>query len=80
MANVAKSNDVAVGFGLFRVIDNLFSKLSESYSNSRKFQATYNELNALSTRDLSDLGISRSDITRIAYGSVYGDENDEFQR
>jgi len=29
MANVAKSNDVAVGFGLFRVIDNLFSKLSE---------------------------------------------------
>lgn len=41
------------------------------YNRARQFhikaRKTINELNALSTRELNDIGIGRSDIHRIAY-------------
>ncbi len=81
MANVAQTNNVAVGgFNPLRVIDTFFSNLSASYSKSRQFRATYNELSALSARELADLGISRSDIARIAYEAAYENEVSEFKR
>jgi len=80
MANVANTNSVVVGgFNPIRAINNLFSNISESFEKSRQFQATYKELDALTGRELADLGISRSDITRIAYDAVYGDGETEFQ-
>lgn len=37
-----------------------------SYNNWRRYRETVNELNRLSTRELSDLGIARSEIPAIA--------------
>lgn len=40
--------------------------IRKSYNNWREFRKTVSELNALNTRELSDLGINRSDIHSIA--------------
>lgn len=40
--------------------------IRKSYQNWREYRKTVNELNALSTRELSDLGINRHDIRAIA--------------
>ncbi len=37
-----------------------------SYSNWRRYRETCNELGRLSQRELSDLGIDRSDIRQVA--------------
>ncbi|WP_083508055.1 DUF1127 domain-containing protein [Aureimonas frigidaquae] len=40
--------------------------ISRSYANWRRYRETCSELNRLSQRELSDLGISRADIPAIA--------------
>ena len=42
--------------------------LIRNFRNWRRYRATVNELSRLSTRELNDLGISRSDIENIARG------------
>lgn len=37
----------------------------------RVFRTTFEELNALSNRELADLGMSRSEIKRVAYEAAY---------
>ncbi len=49
-----------------------FGALRTAWARSRVYVRTYNELNALSSRELADLGISRSMITRLAYEAAYG--------
>lgn len=44
--------------------------IRNSYKNWRDYRKTVNELNSLSSRDLNDLGIQRSEITTVAR-SVY---------
>lgn len=46
--------------------------LRDAFSRYRVFARTQAELNALSARELDDLGISRSMITRLAYEAAYG--------
>ena len=46
--------------------------LRDAWSRYRVYRRTYAELDALTTRDLDDLGISRSMITRLAYEAAYG--------
>lgn len=46
--------------------------LSEAWARYRLYRRTYAELSALTTRDLGDLGISRSMITRLAHEAAYG--------
>ncbi|WP_082490872.1 MULTISPECIES: DUF1127 domain-containing protein [unclassified Aureimonas] len=41
-----------------------------SYSNWRRYRETVSELNRLSQRELSDLGIARTDIPSIARQSI----------
>ena len=41
-----------------------------SYSNWRRYRETCNELNRLSQRELSDLGIARTDIPSVARQAV----------
>jgi len=48
------------------------SAIGAAWSRSRAFVRTYNELSALNARDLQDLGIQRSMITRMAYEAAYG--------
>lgn len=42
--------------------------LARSFNNWRKYRQTVSELGRMSTRELHDLGISRSDIQRVARG------------
>jgi uncharacterized protein YjiS (DUF1127 family) len=44
--------------------------IRKSYNNWREFRKTVTELNALNTRELSDLGINRSDIHSIARTAI----------
>lgn len=46
--------------------------LQTAWARSRVYARTYAELSALSTRELNDLGISRSMITRLAHEAAYG--------
>lgn len=76
MANV---DHISTGAGVFTPIRNFFANVAESFALSRKFQATYRELDVLSGRELADLGIGRSDIHRIAFDAVYGTEASEYR-
>jgi uncharacterized protein YjiS (DUF1127 family) len=46
------------------------NRIVNTYRAWRKYRETYNELMRLSSRDLADLGISRSEIPEIARKSV----------
>lgn len=58
--------------GILGSIADAFASLRTAWARSRVYVRTYNELSALSTRELADLGISRSMITRLAYEAAYG--------
>jgi len=45
---------------------------AQRFSNYRVYRKTVSELSALSTRELDDLGISRSMIKRISLEAAYG--------
>ena len=42
--------------------------MTESFRRWRRYRRTVNELSALSTRELNDLGIGRGDIEFVARG------------
>ena len=46
--------------------------LKESAERAATFRRTMRELNALSERELADLGMHRSMVTRIAHEAAYG--------
>lgn len=49
-----------------------FAALRDAFGRYRLYRRTQAELNALTTRELDDLGIARSMITRLAYEAAYG--------
>lgn len=49
-----------------------FAALREGLQRYRVFTRTRRELNELSSRELADLGLSRSGITRAALEAAYG--------
>lgn len=49
----------------------LVDRVKKLFADLRLYNATLRELNALSDRELADLGISRSSIRDIAWQSVY---------
>lgn len=46
--------------------------VSQRYTRYKTYRTTLDELEALSDRDLADLGIARSMIRSIAYQAAYG--------
>ncbi len=52
----------------------MLKALLEKWNRHNAFIKTYNELSKLSTRELRDIGIERSMITRIALESSYKKE------
>ena len=50
----------------------LLESAADRHAEYRVFRTTMNELNALSNRDLADLGIHRSEIKRIAREAAKG--------
>ncbi|MEM9240866.1 MAG: DUF1127 domain-containing protein [Pseudomonadota bacterium] len=54
--------------GVFAV----FADLHQRYTRHRAFRDTFVEMNALSDRELADLGLHRSMLKGIAWQAVYG--------
>ena len=69
MAYVNSSRQVTVSFG-DRIVA-LVKVASQSMQRRRVYLQTLHELNGLSDRDLSDLGIARSDINNVAREAAY---------
>ncbi|MGL4309461.1 MAG: DUF1127 domain-containing protein [Paracoccaceae bacterium] len=61
-----------VELGLGDRIGGLVKTVAESIRRRRVYAQTLRELNALSSRELEDLGIHRSMIASIAAESAYG--------
>lgn len=53
------------------VLAGMFASLRDAIARRRVYKRTYMELSQLSTRELDDLGIARSMITRLAYEAAY---------
>ncbi|PKP70784.1 MAG: hypothetical protein CVT82_04715 [Alphaproteobacteria bacterium HGW-Alphaproteobacteria-4] len=58
--------------GIAGRISAIFSNLNEARQRRKVYRQTLRELNVLSTRELDDLGIHRSMITRVAIEAAYG--------
>lgn len=48
----------------------MFEVLKSRFSTWKRYNRTVNELSALSNRELSDLGLARGDIHRVAREAV----------
>jgi uncharacterized protein YjiS (DUF1127 family) len=48
----------------------IIMNVARSFNNWRKYRQTVTELGRMSTRELNDLGISRSEITSVARAAV----------
>ena len=67
MAHVISLNDYAAP-----ATSGLFARIARAFADYRVYAETRNELEALSDRELADLGISRLNITTIARDAAYG--------
>ncbi|WP_341861937.1 DUF1127 domain-containing protein [Gymnodinialimonas sp. 57CJ19] len=70
MAYETGNRSITASFGQ-RLAD-LRDTATEAYNNWRVYHRTLRELQDLSNRELADLGISRSTVTRIAMEAAYG--------
>ena len=66
------SGNRAVSLSLVQRIAALRENAAESFRNWRVYRTTIAELNALSPREMADLGINASMIRRIALEAAYG--------
>ncbi|MDP1668452.1 DUF1127 domain-containing protein [Phaeovulum sp.] len=64
--------NINVDLGLADRAAALFARLGEARQRRKVFRQTLRELGALSSRELTDLGIPRSMITRVAIEAAYG--------
>ncbi|TMV89735.1 DUF1127 domain-containing protein [Thioclava sp. BHET1] len=48
------------------------TKVSEAFARRKVYRQTLGELRSLSARELDDLGLHASMITRVAYEAAYG--------
>lgn len=70
---MALTNDlISTESGLLRRLAALVTEYREARQRGRVYRQTKRELGALTERELSDLGIARSMISRIAYEAAYG--------
>lgn len=49
----------------------VFEAAAERRAKQRIFRSTFGELNALSNRELADLGLHRSELKRVAWESAH---------
>jgi uncharacterized protein YjiS (DUF1127 family) len=75
MAELALQHTSTFFVTLFKVITHPFIALSDAIDKQRKINATFNELNALTDRELHDIGIGRSQIMHVAYEYAYGEDD-----
>ncbi|WP_416236548.1 DUF1127 domain-containing protein [Pseudorhodobacter sp.] len=70
--NTSSTVGSSAGLGLMGRVAGMFKSAGEAMRRRRVYNQTVSELRALSTRELADLGLSRSMITRIALEAAYG--------
>jgi uncharacterized protein YjiS (DUF1127 family) len=68
LSSTAPRADLAGSHGIAGMV----ARLKDAIARRKVFVQTKRELDALSTRELADLGISRSMITRLAQEAAYG--------
>jgi uncharacterized protein YjiS (DUF1127 family) len=59
--------------GLKRKKDTMFAALVRFIREWKRYNQSLSELSRLGDRELADIGISRSDITRVAWNSAHRD-------
>lgn len=70
---MAYANATRTGeWGIAASLNGLVARLGDARRRYSVYRQTVAELNALSDRDLADLGIARSSITSIATEVAYG--------
>lgn len=57
--------------GLMDRVRGFFADLNDRMARAKVYRTTFAELNALSGRELADLGINRTELRRIAYEAAY---------
>ncbi|WP_376874142.1 DUF1127 domain-containing protein [Albirhodobacter sp. R86504] len=65
-------NTQLVDAGIIARISAAMATLSDAFQRRRVYRQTLRELNALTSRELADLGMHRSMITRVAMDAAYG--------
>lgn len=71
MAFVSNSAHAAAGKSLTERVSDMFAGLIEAQEKRATYRRTLRELEALSNRELADLGLSRSGIRRVALEAAY---------
>ncbi|MAQ36084.1 hypothetical protein BMI91_02300 [Thioclava sediminum] len=66
---MALVQDIQLNEGGFAALK---SKLTEALARRKVYRQTLNELRSLNSRELNDLGLHSSMITRVAYEAAYG--------
>ena len=77
MANTTTHSNGLLGTfseGSFPLILQTRLKLAEMLRRRAIYRTTFAELDALSDRDLNDLGLARRNIRAVAHDAAYGDE------
>lgn len=72
MAITVNAQNAVAQTGLRGRLLSAIQTMQESRARRAVYRETLRELNALTSRELSDLGMSRSMITRVAHDAAYG--------
>ncbi len=72
MAAIAHTHNAAADLGLAGRLMAAIQHMQENRARRVIYRQTVRELNALTNRDLADLGISRAMITRLAHEAAWG--------
>ena len=72
MAAVAQTHNAAAASGLIGRLMVAIQHMQENRARRVIYRQTVRELNALTNRDLADLGISRAMISRLAHEAAWG--------
>ena len=62
----------AVGGSLAQKFSEFRAQIADRFAKYQTYRQTMNELGLLSDRDLSDLGLTRGDVHRVAVEAAYG--------
>ena len=69
---MATISDIRVAPGFFALINATLHSLVARFAQHRIYRNTLNELEALSQRELNDLGLSNLSLRDVAYEAAYG--------
>ena len=72
MAVIAQTSNTAAAPGFVGRLTAAIQRMQENRARREVYRQTVRELNALTSRDLADLGISRAMISRLAHEAAWG--------